>query len=272
MNTYYINLAEATERRAYLEGNFRQFAPRDWSLTRIPAVDAATVQAHRIPGAIRPSEIACLLSHRNAIAASLADPDNSLIVEDDALFGPSTFEHLVKLEVLRDPKCDLIFLSTMICDLGFVLKQIFLRRTLLAEGKTAAFDMSTIGFAGADAYIVKREAKQKVLDLLNGLKSIDLPYDLLLRHWVHGKQLTAALVFPCLTTLSPMAENSTNGNGNTTWHTLNALRRLQSYDAKDFPGNIMASIDLIEPDFYDVEAEQFSKVLRVLMSRKFVFG
>jgi GR25 family glycosyltransferase involved in LPS biosynthesis len=272
MNAYFINLAGATDRRSYLEENFRRWAPASARLTRIDAVDSQFVESSGLTGRIRSTEIACLLSHRRAIAASLEEPQHSLIVEDDALFGPSTFAMLPTIPQLQDDSTDLVFLSGMLGDLGSLVGHILLRRVLLKDSRIATVDLANVPLSGADAYIVKRQAKDKLLMLIDQVRAYDTPYDLLLRNWVHSRALRAVLVFPFLTMLSPMAEASTNGNGNETMSTYIAFRRLLAIDSQHYPGDIMASIDRIDPSFYDNEANDLAKAFRCLLSRKFVFG
>jgi len=272
MNTFYINLPEARDRREAIERNFREFAPPDATLTRVEATQPPQVLARGLQGKIRSTEIACLLSHRSAIAASMADEGHCLIVEDDALFGPSTFPLLPRLAALQDPAIDVIFLSALIADVGSIMNQIQNRRALVDRGELTLFDLSRVHFSCADAYIVKKEAKAKLVGLIDGIPSYDHPYDIILRHWVHVGAIRAVLTFPCLTSLSPLADRSDNGNANPTWHAFNAFRRLMAIDAKHYPGEIMRSIDAIDPDFYDQEATDLSRVLRVLLSRKLVIG
>ena len=272
MNTYFINLAGATDRRRYLEENFRTWAPVSANLTRIDALDTRFVQSSGLSGRIRSSEIACLLSHRKAIVASLEDSQHSLIVEDDALFGPSTFATLPTIPHLQDDATDLVFLSGMLGDVSSLVGHVLLRRALLKDSRIATVDLASVAFSCADAYVVKARSKDKLLKLIDQLGAYDTPYDLLLRNWVHAGALRAVLVFPFLTMLSPMAEASMNGNANETMSTYIALRRLLAMDSQHYPGDIMASIDRIDPSFYDKEADDLAKAFRCLLSRKFVFG
>jgi len=272
MNTYFINLAQASERRQALEENFRRMAPVSAQLTRIDAVDSQFVQARGLRGKIRANEIACLLSHRKAIAASLEEAGHALIVEDDALFGPSTFARLPELPELRDDTTDLVFLSAMLGPLSSYVGAIFLRRALMKAGKIVTHDLARIPFSGADAYIVKRQGKEKLLHLIDQVTTYDVHYDLLLRHWVQSGALRAVLAFPFLTMLSPAADLSTNANTDETTSGYLAFRRLLALDAEHYPGDIMAAIDRIDGSFYPKEASDFAKAVRCLLSSRFVFG
>jgi GR25 family glycosyltransferase involved in LPS biosynthesis len=272
MKTYYINLDAAPDRRDALESNFRQFAPPDWRLVRAAAVGADEVRERNLQGRIRPSEIACLLSHRKAVAASLTDDDHAYVVEDDALFGPSTFPELSRLTVLNDQNVDLVFTSALLPDLGALNQLFLLRRSLLDRRQVCLFDLSKVAFAAADAYIVKKEAKSKLLGLLDTVEAYDVPYDLLLRAWIHQKRLTAVLVFPCITSLSPLADSSNNGNAHPTWFAWNCLRRLLALDAQHYPGDPMNFLDRVDPNHYDQETDRYAQAMRVLLARNLVIG
>jgi len=272
VNTYFVNLAGSSSRRQALEENFRERAPASAKLVRIEAIDGQFVQSRGLSGKITPSEIACLLSHRKAIAASLEEAGHSLIVEDDALFGPRTFERLPTIPELHDELTDLIFLSAMLGPLVNYVAAIFSRRALMRGGKIASLDLAKIPFSGADAYIVKRQAKEKLLHLIDQVQTYDIHYDVLLRKWVHSGALRAVLAFPFLTMLSPLADISTNGNTDETTSGYLAFRRLLALDAEHYPGDIMASIDRIDASFYDQGATDFAKAVRCLLSSRFVFG
>lgn len=270
MHTYFINLAAATERRKALEENFGRTAPPTAKLTRIEAIDSRFVQSQGLYGKIRPNEIACILSHRQAIAASLEEAEHSLIVEDDALFGPSTFELVPRLNELQDDKTDLVFLSAMLGPLTSYVGAIFSRRKFVQDTQFATLDLAQIAFSGADAYIVKSKSKAKLLQLIDQVRVYDLHYDLLLREWVRTGVLRAVLTFPFLTMLSPLADVSTNGNTDEVTAGYLAFRRLLALDSAHYPGDIMASVDRIDPSFYSKEATDFAKAFRCLLSSRFV--
>jgi len=84
----YINLASETARRADLEANFLSHAGQGWSLARLEAVTADEVRAANIGGILRPTEKACFLSHRNAVATGLGTGAPIAVFEDDIALGP----------------------------------------------------------------------------------------------------------------------------------------------------------------------------------------
>ncbi len=269
MDTFYINLAAATERRRSIEENFRQFAPPGYQLVRVPAVDAERVKSMGLQGKLRPSEIACLKSHMNAILGSMSDSDHSLIVEDDALFGPSTFSELNRTGALDDDSVDLIYTSALLGNLNSLVELFQLRRSCIDRGESVTMDLAKIHFAGADAYLVKKNSKAKLLALLGEVRQFDVPYDILLRIWIREKKLNAVLLYPCVTSLAPSADESLNGNAAPLWLAWNTVRRLLARDAAHYPGKVLAAIETMDPSFVDVEADNMSRVLRLMLSKSF---
>lgn len=267
MRTYYINLDAAADRREFLENNFRQCASAGAELVRVPAVSVSDIEHQGVPGRLRASEKACLLSHRKALAASLEDPGHSLIVEDDALFGPRTFSLLATLPALDDETLDIVYPSVLIGDPVSVIRQFYTRRTQIDKRETCTIPLENHIFSGADSYVVRRGAKQKLLRLLDDSSSYDVPYDLLLQRWIRGRKLRAVAVFPFLTSLSPKADASTNGNGNLRWLASNCLRRLMSLDRDHYPGNAMEVMKEVDAAIDDPEADDIARILRVLLSR-----
>jgi len=273
MQTLFINLDAATQRRAALEKNFRDLAPATWRLTRVQALEAERVVERGFHGSLRPSEKACLLSHERALSASLADPDPCLIVEDDALFGPNTFRQIDQLAVLRDEGIDLVYTSALIGDWVSIINQFLMRRTLSPKGEVCLLPLKGVVFSGADAYIVRNRAKARLLGLLRSLPSYDVPYDLLLQKWVRQGTLNAVVVFPFLTSLSPSADDSANGNAQIRWvAAANCFRRMMAYDADHYPGDIMAGLSRVDPSVYDAQTDNLAQVLRVFLARSNASG
>src|SRR4051812_24662137 len=90
MECFFINLDSQVERRRYLEASFNACKAPGWFLTRVKAIDAAYLASQPAQGKMRNPEKGCFLSHRLAIETSLEAPGHALILEDDAMFGPSS--------------------------------------------------------------------------------------------------------------------------------------------------------------------------------------
>src|SRR5262245_55728131 len=90
MECFFINLENQAERRDFLRDNFARHKAQGWFLNRIAAVGVDQLARSPVPGLIRETEKACFLSHKLALRESLEAPGHALILEDDALFGPSS--------------------------------------------------------------------------------------------------------------------------------------------------------------------------------------
>jgi len=83
------------------------------------------------------------------------------------------------------------------------------RRKLGSEKLEIAFmDLSKTVFAGSTAYLVNAKSRQKVYDLLDAAREIDLPYDLYLRQLIRNSLLKGFSLFPFVTSLSDFSEAS----------------------------------------------------------------
>src|SRR5512137_1677464 len=100
---YYINLEREKERRVNIEKNLEQWSTPDFAVRRIAAIDGRESAGIQVPGKIRDTEKACFLSHKKALEASLGDDQDALILEDDAVFGPSTSKLLLRLAASDKP-------------------------------------------------------------------------------------------------------------------------------------------------------------------------
>lgn len=266
MRVHYVNLADAEARRRQLEASFQQFAPASLQLRRIEAIGADEVVARGLPGSLRPAEKACFLSHVRALEQSLDDDQDVFVVEDDALFGPSTFRELQRLDSPANDDVEMVFTSAMIGEVAGLLQQYLTYRNLIAHREVRFLDLAQIHFAGADAYLVRARAKAKVVQLLRSHSSLDVPYDLVLRNLIHAGRLRAVLAFPFLTMLSPQADASQLGNCHPTVLAYNCLRRMLALDANHYAALFKPALEELEPGANDEQAEELARIVRVVLS------
>jgi GR25 family glycosyltransferase involved in LPS biosynthesis len=270
MDTYYINLESAKTRRQSIEENFGLYGNlegRGGKLNRVEAVDAGYIAAHAVPGKIRDAEKACILSHRRAIELSCHDGDHSLIVEDDARFGPNTFRSIDMLGSVLDDY-DIVYTDLVVGNIHEMIQYFLLRRKLLDNHTFRLFDLKESYFFGATAYIVQARSKEKILRLIDGMPSYELPYDFLLRQWINEGHLKAAFTFPFLTTLSSHADQSgiqleMEQISNTV---LNAYRRLVWQDFEQVRDDPFESLNKIDANFFDTQSLCFAQILSALLS------
>ena len=143
----YINLDRQTERRAFVETSFAQFAASAWQLQRIPAIDAETAVTLRSNSRLRPVETACFLSHVKAIETALQDNGPVMICEDDVRFGPQTSRVVPKIiSELYPENWDLLF-----TDIGFGDPKVMIDLFRLRQGmmqKREVHCLKSVGLSG----------------------------------------------------------------------------------------------------------------------------
>ena len=210
MDCVYINLDSKTERRANIERNFELVKADGYTLKRLSALDTEYVKTKNIKGALRETEKACFLSHKTALKQSLDTDSHTLIMEDDVVLGASTFSNIEK--VIQDNskiQWDILYLETCIPEILTMLKLIKLRNSLInSKSPSVMIDLTQFNYAGATAYIVNKNSKQKVFNAVDKIKLLDLPYDLLLRNMVMDRRFSAFVVFPFVSSFSEEAFNS----------------------------------------------------------------
>jgi len=205
MRCLYINRDSAADRRAHVEANFAATAPAGWELVRIPAIEAAEITDP--PAPLTPSERACWLSHRKALASTVQDPDDVFIIEDDTQFSPRAFGLLMRM-MAATPACEVLFSEVMPTDLALMAH--FARQwpTLAKGGNFLLHDLARTRFAGASAYLVRGTVKARLLAELDDPAHAATPYDIVLSNLARGGRLQARVCFPFLTTPSPDADAS----------------------------------------------------------------
>jgi GR25 family glycosyltransferase involved in LPS biosynthesis len=210
MDCFYINLDAAEERRTRVETNFSVCRKPGWTLTRFPAIDKTYVERNAIPGATRPGEKGCFLSHQFLMEQQLADEKTYLIMEDDAQFGVRTCT-IIDTVLKRNAQLDWDIMYTDVCIPNVVnMRELLNFRRDLRRNKTevAFMDLCGVGFAGTTAYIVNGRSKHKLHEALASYRPIDLPYDLFLRQQSHAGSLKIFSLFPFVTTLSDYSDES----------------------------------------------------------------
>lgn len=226
MRCVYINLAQAGERRAWMEGHFAKVAPSGLELDRFEAVTAAA--AADLPGAIRPAEKACFRSHYGAIAAHHDGETPLLVLEDDVMLSPRAFT-ADRLPPGED--WDLLFTDAALADPGLWIGLAKSRPALAAEDRIRVIDLAQVRFASAAAYVVNGRSKDRVLEALDAFGRLDIPYDIALRQLVHAGRLRACLTFPFLTTVTALSGASQiQPGGNAADLISDAFRRLMFVD------------------------------------------
>jgi GR25 family glycosyltransferase involved in LPS biosynthesis len=267
MDTYYINLASAEARRRLLEESFRQCGNHGGRLNRVDALDARYIAENAIPGKIRDTEKACFLSHRYAIDLSRRDEGFSLIVEDDAQFGPSTFRILRLIGEALDA-FDIVFTDLVFGAVHDMFSFFLMRRNLMRDGVVKVLDLNEIPFFTTTAYVVNSRSKEKILALIDNLPSYELAYDVQLQKWVETGCLKAGFAFPFLTTVSSQGDYSTiraRREGRPMDMAVNAYRRLVWRDCEQTEENPVEALSELDAGHFDVRTLHLAQILAVLL-------
>ncbi|MEI7611299.1 MAG: glycosyltransferase family 25 protein [Betaproteobacteria bacterium] len=271
MDAYYINLDSDEGRRQFIEKGFSDYNNQTGTLKRVPAIDINHVVSAAIPGKIRSGEKACILSHQRAIELSINDNNHSLIIEDDVQFGPNTFSLLSKLGTLLDD-FDIVFTDLGLGDIHDMIRFFVRRRKMLSQGLFKLLDLKGIFFFGSTAYVINARSKEKLIGLIDGLPSLDLPYDIQLRQWIENGDIKAGLAFPFLTTVSSHADYSgiQLTDLQLTDAVCNAYRRIMWADFGHVPENPVELLSKLNASYFDTQSLYFAQILSVMLSPNFI--
>jgi GR25 family glycosyltransferase involved in LPS biosynthesis len=269
VHAYCINLATQPARKAHLEANFAEYMGQ-LPLHRIEAVTAA--ECATVPGRLRPGEKGCLRSHIVALEQAMQHEGPALIIEDDVMFGPSSLNLLLSgLVHLNGTDWDLLYTDLCIPNIPTMLKLYKYYQDYRRDGALTMFDPTPFSFATSAAYVVSAAGKARLLGKLRALDELNVPYDLLLRHWVHEGQLGAQAIIPFVTTLSPLGDDSDiqaldKEATDIAWI---AFRRLIWVDAHKGLIDPTAALSRVPPSYVDDSAAHFGEVLKLMLSANY---
>jgi GR25 family glycosyltransferase involved in LPS biosynthesis len=272
MDVRYINLDSANERRRSIEESFRagNFSA-EWPLRRFEAIRGSDEVMRKFGGSLKRSHAGCFASHLACIQESLDDDNYLMITEDDTIFSKRT-EAMVNqaMNNLRSVDWDLLYTDVIITNPHNMLDFFERRKHLEATDTIEVCDLRPMSFCGASCYIVNKASKRKVFKACSTVP-IDV-YDLLLRNRVHNGTLNAYVIFPFVTSLSPLAYQSfindidergvptAKPKGVSLGSLWSAFRQLVWIGAN--PEEAIKSCELIPPEAIDIRAIAFSKIIQ----------
>lgn len=272
LQSFYINLEMAVERRNFLEQNYHQYMQADWPLTRISAITPERLlPVDPDQSNISVNERACFVSHVAALEQGLAGNGHVMILEDDVLFGPQSPQILRDcLKGLENSEWDILYADVCIPNPTAMLEFFQVRKVLMGESRWQLFDLSRINYAGATAYVINEKSKQKIHDLCKGLKQLSLPYDLQLRQWVQTKILNAFVVYPFATTLSAYAERSQiqSTEGQIIDQAWNNFRRLNWVGAEKTPQPDLVDAQTRNVLHSDARSERMAAIMATVLAEQ----
>jgi GR25 family glycosyltransferase involved in LPS biosynthesis len=242
MRCIYINLNSAFKRKQAFEENFAQFRLQNWRLTRLEAYDTGHVENNKISGSLLASEKACFLSHVNAIRTSLDDDNHVHILEDDAVFGRQSCADIeMALKRLHSTDWDIFYTDIGTSDIFTMAHFIHLAQAVPDGKKFNIFNIFNVNHWGANSYIINARSKQKILKLLEKIKRLDLPYDLVLKHFSDKKLLKSFFACPFLMTVSN--------------HSFSSSVQPQHKTILDYYSNLFRQMMWLDADYDDISSK-----------------
>ena len=210
MDAYYINLDKAQQRRQSIEAQI-EIANLNFHLKRFPAIDGKIVNLP-LPLGLTTGQWGCWLSHLCVQQLSLDTQEHLLVIEDDSYFDESL--NLI-LNIDINSNWDIIYLDATIVEIEDYL---FLSRII----KNIRIDdinyycqkiPSNLTCYGTIGYIINKESKHKIFNLLFNQANKGLPIDNILCNGIHTNQLQAYFLLPTLLTpsINSFDNNSVSG-------------------------------------------------------------
>jgi GR25 family glycosyltransferase involved in LPS biosynthesis len=271
LKCFFINLDDATARRARLEADFAALAPASWSLQRFRAVTAGDVLAAQCPGELRPVEKACFLSHRRLIEQNEGSSSPLFILEDDAKLGRHTARMLNEfLGANPHLAWDLLYTDVIVPEIGDVVNLIRTRRECEQQRGIALINLERLRFGGATAYLVNSRSLGKLARLLREEKSLDCPYDIFLRRLIVERKLTAHVLFPFLTTVAADVGGSQiqPAESATTELVWDTFRTMMWFERDS--DQVTAALNRLRAQVCDEESAVYGPLLSAYVSRRFL--
>jgi GR25 family glycosyltransferase involved in LPS biosynthesis len=207
MDFFYLNLDSARRRREEITLSFSQNATMANNLIRIRATEPTDLKEIKNPR-VRPTERAVANSHIVALNKIKEKTEKCAVLEDDTIFSRTLFKFIknAQCDAMLD-KFDIIFTDIIATHPNFMTQLCRIRKE--RNRKINLINLSGKIFAGASSYILTPATANKILKLI-GDKQDQAPFDIALRSLINSNQITAAVTFPFLTTVSRESFNSSN--------------------------------------------------------------
>lgn len=264
-------MASATKRKENIESVFKAYQQQG-ILNRFEAITSDDVQKKNILGNISNSEKACFLSHASLIFEHDQETQPFMVMEDDVVFCQSTFQTIEKMLVaMQEVAWDILYTDVCIPMPTTMIDLIQLKKSMLDNDSFRLLDLKNIHFAGATSYIVNNNSVEKLSQLLNSERELNVPYDLFLRNKIHTNELNGFAIFPFVTSLSDDSFNSqiqpgSSINADFVWNTYRKLiwtgSRLD--DTEKY-------VKKIQDELTDPMSNAFSSIISACLSHKFTF-
>lgn len=265
----YINMDASVERRRKLEAQFARLGCAD-RYRRFAAVDGRALDRSRTR--LTAGELGCFMSHYQCLQDSLAVAAPLHIIEDDVVFGPRTLPVLDQTLADGFAQFEMIFtdifipgqMNTLFALMGGYRASGVLDRGADGHGgqlRTVSFlDLQPLAFAATASYLVRPDAKAKLLDLMGAeiARGPTTQIDMFLKQVVAEGRIKAACAMPFLTSVdvASVAGSTIEGRGQHDGSTL-AFFLMRNYFFLDKDEAQLAALaealdaDLPDPHYMD---------------------
>lgn len=270
MLCFYINLDTATLRKNQIENRFSHFKFNE-TLHRFNAINVNDVLNLNISGKITNIEKACFLSHATLIKSQQKINDHLFIMEDDIDFFRGTFSIIDNtIKAIEHIEWDILYTDVCVPEPSTMIDLVKIKNELQESKSFRILDLKNMYFAGATGYIINKKSISKLSKLIEDVKELDTPFDLLLRNFIFNNEIKGYAIFPFITTLSNEAFKSQIQPQETLDTDLvwNVFRKLIWADSKVEDQELL--VGKIRDEFCDPDSLAYATVIASCISKKFL--
>lgn len=267
----FINLDRRDDRLKSLMNDLNRHLDDTVKINRVSGVDAMSNNLLKSEDLISNAEKACYSSHIQAIEHSLPSNAHTLIIEDDVSFSTRTQQILSSiLSSNLIEGVDVFFAELGLENMTQYPSLYALKNKLSLQNKITLIDLDMYRFHGTTAYIVNKNSKNKLLNLLKGKLSLNQPYDEDLSQWVREGKIHAKCIFPFPITLNPLEFSSDIRDDRTHFYTSIRLgiRRMLGADYDHTKPMDEKFSDFYSANF-NLQHDQFLKLINLAYSKEF---
>lgn len=271
MEVIYINLESQPSRKLAIEANFNSVnIDKEHSLRRFNAIDTSYVEKYKVPGSARDTEKAAFLSHIGANHSCINNKDHYIVIEDDILIGKNTFNTLKGIiDTLPDNAWDIIYGEVCIPNPADMYTMVKIKQDLVSKNTHSLIDLSKICYAGATFYVVNKNSRLKLSNLLEKNKKYNSAIDIYIRQLVYDGKLKAFAVVPFISSFTEEAADSTvRLSDEKSTELIWMLFRKLMFSEIDYSKE-KKDIEYIKQNLVDEESEAFSTVFSACLYSKY---
>lgn len=210
MQSYYINLDRATERRELIEAQIKK-ADLNFTIERFPAINGSDFEWN--DSSLSKGQWGCWQSHLAIIERSLANNEDLLIIEDDEYFSNELNKIIDIRKIAGNTDWDIIYLDATIVE---VEDYLLFSRSYYKNINNELYILKvppTSTIYGTHAYLINGKKKQKFFDILSKNFQTGLPIDNVFAAAIQEKRVSALFTLPFLCSPGKETSNSQINHG-----------------------------------------------------------